>query len=73
MILFIEFCQWAIEKNLDIDTDDDVLWSKNKFTKNYYNYIKSYYLFKNGNIISYELKYAKKYVKSNGFSKIVNS
>ena len=26
MILFIEFCNWAIKKNLDIDTDDDVLW-----------------------------------------------
>ena len=26
MILFIEFCQWAIKKNLDLDTDDDLLW-----------------------------------------------
>ena len=25
MILFIEFCQWAIKKNLDLDTDDDVM------------------------------------------------
>ena len=25
MILFIEFCQWAIKKNLDLDTDDDLL------------------------------------------------
>ena len=25
MILFIEFCEWAIRKNLDIDTDDDAL------------------------------------------------
>ena len=24
-ILFIEFCSWAIKKNLDIDTDDNVL------------------------------------------------
>ena len=25
MILFIEFCDWAIKRNLDIDTDDDAL------------------------------------------------
>lgn len=25
MILFIEFCEWAIKKNLDIDEDDDAL------------------------------------------------
>ena len=25
MILFIEFCDWAIKKNLDIDDDDDAL------------------------------------------------
>ena len=30
MILFIEFCQWAIKKNLDLDTDDDVMWSENR-------------------------------------------
>jgi hypothetical protein len=23
MILFDEFCQWAIQKNLDLDDDDD--------------------------------------------------
>ena len=27
MILFNEFTAWAIKKNLDIDTDDDALWS----------------------------------------------
>lgn len=26
MILFNEFTAWAIKKNLDIDTDDDLLW-----------------------------------------------
>jgi hypothetical protein len=25
MILFIEFCEWAIKKSLDIDEDDDAL------------------------------------------------
>jgi len=24
MILFNEFCEWAIKKNLDLDDDDDV-------------------------------------------------
>jgi len=24
MILFDEFCEWAIKKNLDLDDDDDV-------------------------------------------------
>ena len=24
-ILFIEFCDWAIRKNLDLDTDDDAM------------------------------------------------
>lgn len=23
MVLFIEFCDWAIKKNLDLDDDDD--------------------------------------------------
>ena len=26
MILFDEFCQWAIKKNLDLEDDDDLLW-----------------------------------------------
>jgi hypothetical protein len=25
MILFDEFCQWAIKKNLDLEDDDDLL------------------------------------------------
>lgn len=25
MVLFNEFCRWAIKKNLDLDTDDDAL------------------------------------------------
>lgn len=25
MVLFSEFCSWAIKKNLDLDTDDDAL------------------------------------------------
>jgi hypothetical protein len=26
MILFIEFCNWAIRKNLDLEDDDNALW-----------------------------------------------
>ena len=25
-VLFDEFCQWAIQKNLDLEDDDDDLW-----------------------------------------------
>lgn len=27
MILFNEFTAWSIKKNLDLDTDDDLLWN----------------------------------------------
>lgn len=29
IVLFSEFCEWAIKKNLDIDDDDDAMWFDN--------------------------------------------